>query len=194
MAKQRKWSNMRGQLPERPVELSPRELAIRAHKDTLNDHALPELQAAWSALDAVEASVAVESRKRSIEYAALERRVLEELKKIEALAGTDQYKGALGTFSPKYNVEPSVENNDVLTEWAKKNGFEELLSLPSGKLKEIVTDALDKNAATSLSVPQRAALTPGSAGSLQPPPGVKLFMHTTVSFTSKKVALPDDDE
>jgi hypothetical protein len=186
---------MRGQIPEKPIELSAREIAIREAKDKLASVELKELQEKWFALDLEEARAASLAKHRSILYAALERRVLEELKKIEDMAGTDQYKGPLGTFSPKYGVEPSVENNETLTEWAKENGFEELLQLPSGKLKEIVTDALDPKAAMSLTVPQRASLPPGSAGSGQAPPGVKLWFHTSVNFTSKKAKTePEDDE
>lgn len=194
MAKPRKWSNMAGRLPERVVELTPRELAIRAAKDQLAGKSMRELQELWLKMDVVEAQAAAESKKRSIVYAAIERLALDELKAIKEKAGTDQFKSELGTFSPKHNVEPSIEDNDVLTAWAKQNGFEELLTLPSGKLKEIVTEALDEKAAMSLTVPQRAALPPGSAGSMQPPPGIKLYLHTTVSFTGKRATPPDEDE
>ncbi len=210
MAKPRKWSNLEGQLPEPAVELTPWELSIREVLRKLDALQLPQLQEEWSKLDAIEMqdkAPALEhvqqtelkdldrsSRKmRNLLYAALDRRVLTELRKIKELAGTDQYKGALGTFSPKHNVDPSITDNAALTKWAKDNGFEELLALPKSKLSEIITDALDQNAASSLSPAQRAGLTPGSAGSMQPPPGVKLYMRTTVSFRGKGKPAVDDE-
>jgi hypothetical protein len=195
--KTRKWSNLKGAVPDAPdqVELTPRMLEIFQEKDARAAKTMDELTAEYAALEEEEAYEALAAAKRSILYEALDRRILEELDKIKAIAGTDMWRGQGRTASPKYTPNPIVKDPAALKAWIKDNKLEDLLTLSSPRLKSIVCEALDSEIALALTPAQRAQLKPGEPGSSQPPPGVEVFLRTSVHHTSAKrrAITPDDD-
>lgn len=198
--KARKWSNLKGQVPDAaPEELSERMLEVFAAKDERNDKSMDELIAEYASLEEEEAFEVLAASKRSILYEALDRRILEELAKVKQIAGTDMWRGDGRTASPKYTPQPIVENYDELVEWIKANNLQDTcFTLSKPRLKSIVCEALETDAAAVLTPAERAQLKPGAPGSGAPPPGVKVHLRTSVHHTSQKqraprhVAEPDD--
>lgn len=193
--KPRKWSNLKGQLPavEEPSEWM---MKVLAEKDKLAGKSMAELKDEYAALEEEQRFEDLARAERNIKFAALEKRILEELAKIKELAGTDMWRGDGHTFSPKYTPRPVVKDPAALMDWIKQRGLQELLSLPSARLKSIVVEALNTEMAAMMSPAERAALKPGDPGSGMPPPGVEVFLHETVHHTSgtKKSARRSSDD
>src|ERR1041385_3404928 len=118
MGKKRKWSNLAGQVPDEPKPPTERELKIRTRCDELRGLALDpdgrpvpaksmrDLAADYAALVEEESFEELAAKKRSVEYEALERVILDELNRVQELSGQDMWRGEGQTFSPKFNVVP----------------------------------------------------------------------------------------
>lgn len=194
--KARKWSNLKGTLPEAPSgETSEWMQKVFAAKDARSDKTMAELAKEYQQL--VEADEkAEEARKaRNIIYEALERRILEELVKVEEVAGTDMWRGEGQTFSPKNVLRPTVTDRKALKDWIKEQGMEDLLELSHPRLQAIVNEAMDTSISATLTPKEREKLTPGQVGSGAPPPGVSVYIKTGVNRTGprKKPLDPDFD-
>lgn len=193
--KPRKWANQKGVLPDAPVGESTEWMGlVYEHKDTLAGKTMTELQDEWASLEEEEEFAKLAESKRNIEYRALELRILEELEKVKAVAGTDMWRGERKTFSPQFTPRPTVTNLSALMQWIKDTGQEAVLTLASPKLKSIVCEALDTDAALAMTPAQRAELKPGDPASGVPPPGVAVFLQTSVHHTTVKKGLPRDQD
>lgn len=200
--KPRKWSNLKGQIPDAPVELSERFQEVLAETDKLRIKetgevfSMADLQNEWVALEEEADFASLQEHQRNVKFDALERRILEELEKVKAVAGTDMWRGEHKTFSPKFTPRPTVTDLQALMQWIKDTKQEDQLTLAHPRLKAIVCEALDPDAAAAMTPAERAALKPGAPASGLPPPGVKVFLDTGVNHTSVKrarVGDPEDD-
>lgn len=191
MAKTRKWSNLKGTLPEAPPKESTEWMQkVFAAKDERAGKTMNELALEYADLEEEEAFAELAASERNIKYAAIERRVLEELAKVEELAGTDMWRGEGQTFSPKNTLRPVIKDPGALMQWIKDTGQEDQLTLPDSRLKNIVAEALSTDAAAMLTPAQRAQLKPGDPASGACPPGVEAYLQIGVHHTSNKPRLP----
>jgi hypothetical protein len=110
------------------------------------------------------------------------------------------WRGQNQTFSPKFDVSPSVKDKSALMQWVhscvscgrtedecKCDEFinrATQLSLAKPTLKSIVSEAYDSDIAELLTPAQRAQLKPGDPGSMMPPPGVSVYMVNGVNRRS----------
>lgn len=197
--KARKWSNLEGQLPEEPKPLTDREVAIRAETDKLRGEAvdpdtgqlypaktMKELAEDYASLVEEEDFEDLAHKKRSVNYEALERVMLAELQRVQEFSGQDMWRGEGQTFSPKFVVIPVITDMVALEAWIEEKGYEYLYEIGSGKLKNLVIEALDTDAAAAMTPAERANLKPGEAASGQPPPGVSVFLRKGVNRTASK--------
>ena len=194
--KPRKWSNQKDKLPAPPAESSQWMDKVFAAKDERKDKTMAELAEEYKGLVEEEKFEELARKARNIIYEALERRMLEELEKVEQLSGQDVWRGGPGTFSPKFTPRPTVTDQAALDAWIVENKLESLLTLPSGRLSSIVAEAYDPDAAASMTPAQRAALKPGMPGSALPPPGVSVFLARGVNYTKPgngRVRNPDEE-
>lgn len=197
--KTRKWSNLKGEIPD-AVDLSPRGQEVIAEADkrrtvpvvdaegkptgetrpaTMNDHAQE-----WNGLEEEESFEDMAREQRNITYDALTKRILEELDRVKTLAGTDLWRGEDQTFSPKHLLNIKVTDPVALRKWVEETKQQHLLTLPTGRLKAIVGEAMNTDSAATLTPGERAKLKAGEPGSGQPPPGVEISLFTTVHHTS----------
>ena len=177
--KARKWSNLKGDVPEQEVEVSERELAIRAKTDEWRGESMAELAIEYQQLVEEEEFATLAAKQRSIMYEALERLILDELKRVEEVSGQDMWRGEGQTFSPKTTVIPVVTDKAEVMKYLKDTGQEALLTLEYPRLKSLVTDALE---AIALMTPaQRAELVGVTLD--KPLPGVKIFIKNGVHRT-----------
>jgi hypothetical protein len=189
--KVRKWSNLKGVLPE-AVDMSPRALEVakeadaRRQKETGDPVAMDDLAQEWNGLEEEEAFEDMARQQRNIIYDALTRRILEEIEKVKAIAGTDLWRGQDQTFSPKFMLNIRVTDQQALRRWVEETGQQHLLTIPSGRLKGIVGEAMNTDAAAAMTPAERAQLKAGMPGSGQPPPGVEVSLFETVHHTSTK--------
>jgi hypothetical protein len=205
-AKTRKWSNLKGSEIDdsNAIELTPRQTKVltevdkrRVKEDSGDPVTIKDLEQEWSTLEEEEGFEDQGREDRSILFAALEKRVLEELERIKDQTGIDMYRGEQVTFSPKFVLNSSVENPQVFYAWVKKKVLEHMLTMPVGRLKSIVATAMDTDLAAAMTPAQRAALEPGEPGSGVPPPGVRVTLHTTINHTSQRTRrrpAPDADD
>src|SRR5258706_3219927 len=101
MAKQRKWSNQVGVLPDVPEDTTtPWYREVLTQKDARATRTMQELKDEWAVLDAAEDAAAEAASLRTITYKALELRGLEEFRKAKAVAGTDMLPGYGHRFCP----------------------------------------------------------------------------------------------
>lgn len=185
-SKVRKWSNLKGSLPDIEEALSPRlTLVLQAAQDRAALTML-ELSREYAKLEEQADAAKEADTARNIHFEALDLLILKALEHIKAVAGTDTWHGEGHTFSPQYMPHPLVKSPELLLEWIHETGQEEQLSLPKGRLNAIVKEALDAELAASLTPAQRALLTPGAPGSFQPPPGVEVYLRTTVHHTGPR--------
>lgn len=214
--KTRKWANLKGQIPDDPaqVELSPRTIEVIAEADkrrtkTVEDPhtgaadvrpvGMDDLAQEWSGLEEEEEFEDLAKAQRNIVYDALTRRILEELERVKQIAGTDMWRGEGQTFSPKFMLNVRVTDPVALRKWVEDTAQQHLLTIPSGRLKGIVGEAMNTDSAAAMTPAERSALKPGMPGSGQPPPGVSVTLFTSVHHTSsvgKKTrgqSDPDDD-
>lgn len=196
MAKARRkqvWSTLG--LKEQPVEISERELAIRAEADRLRGLGsdpktgephkkltMAELDDEYESLDEEAEFAELQAKARSIKYEALERVMLEELAKIEEISGQDKFRRGNVTISPSPMIIPSVENVEVFEQWVRDSKMDDLFvtEVPGSKIKMLVNEAFDPKVAESLTVKERAALVAGAPGSCQPPPGLKVYIKKRI--------------
>ena len=174
--KARKWSNLTGQLPEPPVELDARELAVRADMDLYRGKPMRELAQEFQGVCEESDFAALEEKKRSVKNAALERLIRDELKKVEELSGQDMWRGEGWTFSPKNTVIPIVSDRAAFLAWIRSTGRESFLDVSPPRIKSIVVDALNEDEAVTLTPSERAVLAAGEPGSCAPPPGITVFL------------------
>lgn len=195
--KVRQWSNLKGQLRPDPeqVELSERMKRVLKEKDERAAKSMNDLALEFASLEEEEAFEALAAHERNIKFEAIERRILEELQKIQDMAGTDMWRGDGHTFSPKYHPRPIVTDPGKLLTWIHDTGQDSLLRLLPPTLQSIVGEALNTDLAATLTPAQRAAMQPGSAGSGTPPPGVDVVLRTTVNHRGpgKKRRQGDDE-
>lgn len=194
--KPRKWSNLKGQVADVPVEMSPWMQEVMAQADARGDRSMEDLAKEYYALEQ-EATLARQAEsKRNILFAAIDRCILKHLERVKEVAGTDLWRGAEGgTFSPKFTPHPVVADPVALMQWLRDTDQLHLLTLPKSRLKSIVCEALDTELASSLTPAQRALIKPGDPSSGAPPPGVNVFLHTGVHHTSpRSTHLPNDAE
>lgn len=196
--KPRKWSNLKDVLPAAPAKESGEWIEkVFAEKDKRADYTMEELDAEYALLVAEDEAAAAAQRERNIKYEALERRILEELEKVQTVSGQDMWRSREGhTFSPKYDPYPIVKDKAALMQWIRDSKLEDLLTLTKPTLKMIVREAFDTELAALMSPGQRAQLKPGQAGSGAPPPGVEVFLKTGVNARvgSKRTRDDEDDE
>lgn len=194
--KPRKWSNLKGQIPDAPVEVSEHTEKIFAARDERRGRPLAELADEWADLEEEEAFAKLAEEKRNIIYAALEGLILDALKTVKDVAGTDMWRGERKTFSPQFTPRPTVKDPAALRKWIEDTGQHDQLSLSAPRLKAIVCEALDTEAAAAMTPAQRAQLKPGDPSSGVAPPGVEVFLQQTVHHTTVKraSAVPVDDE
>jgi hypothetical protein len=196
--KPRKWSNLKGQIPDdAEPTISEWMEKVLVEKDTLNAKSMQEIQDEWVALEEEEAFAALAESQRNIKYKALEMKILEELEKVKAVAGTDMWRGEHKTFSPQFTPRPVVTDLAALMKWIHDTKQEAVLTLAAPKLKSIVCEALDTEAAVAMTPAQRSELKAGDPASGVPPPGVSVFLQTKVHHTTVKQAPtggdPEDD-
>lgn len=155
---------------------------------------MQEIADLYRSLEAQDQKAKEQQSIRNIWYAAIERRVMELLEGVKTTSGQDMWRGAGTTFSPKFTPDPVIEDPKALRQWIADNDMEDMLTLPTGRLQEIVKSALDPEIAAILTPAAREQLakSPGAAGSGAPPPGVKVFMRKGVNVGagrgSKKLA------
>lgn len=185
--KARKWSNLKGQVPEAPVELSEREIKVRAAmderrivvtEDGLRPATMKDYAAEYAGLCEEEDFESLAGKDRSVKYEALERLIRAELTRVEEISGQDTWRGEGQTFSPKTTPIPVVVDKTALMQYIKDEGLESLLELPSPRLKSMVTDKLEELVA--MTPAQRAAQT---ATLEQPIPGVKVWLMPGIHRT-----------
>lgn len=185
--KPRAWSNQVGKLPEPPSnEPSEWMQEVLREKDKRQDKTMDELMAEYATLEAEEAIAAKAQSARNVLYAAIDKRILEELAKVKQVSGQDMWRGNGHTCSPKHTPRPVIEDPEALRKWIKETGQEDQLTLPQGRLMSILTEAMQTDMSAILTPAQRAQLKPGDPGSGAPPPGVKVFLHTGVHHTTPK--------
>lgn len=196
--KVRKWSNLKGQVPDAPVnETTEWMQEVFREKDARKDKSMDELQEEYAQLSEADEAAEAERAKRNIKYAALDRCILTKLEDVKKVSGQDMWRGNGHTFSPKFSPRPVVEDKAALRAWIKETNQEDQLELPTGRLNAIIAECMNTDLAKILTPAQRAMLRPGDPGSGIPPPGIKLFLQTSVHHTSPKVrpggAAPDDE-
>lgn len=203
--KPRANAHLLGKIPDAPVEISERMSKVLAEKDkrrTKDDgtpYTMDDLAGEYGSLEEEEEFEDLAKTARSVVFEALERRILEELERVKTIAGTDMWRGQGQTFSPKYVLNVHVDDPIALRRWIKDTDQEHVLSIPAPRLKSIVAEALNPEIAVSMTPEQRIALKPGAPGSMQPPPGVSVTMHTTINHTNsaakqRRASLaPDED-
>lgn len=181
--KPRKWSNLDGQIPEEPVELTDREQKIRARCDELRAAQTPmkDLAATYRSIREEEAFEELAEKARSLEKAALERVIRSELERVQDISGQDMWRGEGMTFSPNIAVIPFVTDRQAFEQWIRDTGRESFFAIPEGRVKSLVCDALNEDEAVMLTPEERAALKPGEPGSMQPPPGIGVFIRKGVN-------------
>lgn len=177
--KPRKWSNL--DAPEPPVVLDAREQAIREVVAELPRN-MKALAIDYVALEEEEAFAALEAKRRSIRYAALERVIRDQLALVESVSGQDTWRGEGCTFSPKNSVIPQMEDRTAFHDWIKATGRESFLDVSPPRVKSLLVDALNEEDVVNLTQAERAALKQGEPGSLQPPPGLKFFVLKGINF------------
>lgn len=189
--KVRKWSNLKGQVPDAPTA-EPSEWMERVfkEKDARQTKTMSELQEEYAELVAADEAAEEAKSERNIKYAALDRRILEELDKVKQVSGQDMWRGNGHTFSPKFSPRPVVEDPVAFMKWIHDTNQQDQLTLPTGRLNAIIAECMDTSLASILTPAQRALLAPGDPGSGMPPPGIKLFLQTSVHHTSPKAAKP----
>lgn len=198
--KSRKWSNLKGTIPD-AVDLSPRAQEVikladeRRVKQVVDEgqptditvpYGMDDLAQEWNGLEEEEAFEDMAREGRNVIYDAITKRILEELERVKALSGGDLWRGQDQTFSPKYMLNIKVTDPVALRKWVEDTGQQHLLTIPSGRLKGIVSEAMDTDKAAPLSPAERAQLKAGQPGSGQAPPGVEVSLFTTVHHTSTK--------
>ena len=201
MAKNRKWSNLKGQIPDEPVEVNPRELLVREEADKWRgadgkDHDMSELAREYQSLCEEEEFEDLARKVRSVKYEGLERVIRERLEKVMELSGQDMWRGEGQVFSPKYQPIPTIADRTALVAWLKEKGiYQDLLILDTDAVVKMTKEALDTDMAVTLTPGERAKLQPGDPASGQPPPGVSVFFRKGVNRTEikrKAKELPDD--
>lgn len=190
----RKWSNLKDQLPAAPVNESGEWIEkVFREKDARQQLTMEQLSDEWAALVEEEDKAREAESERNIKFAALERRILEELEKVQEVSGQDVWRGKGRTFSPKIEPYPVVTDRAKLKAWIKEEGLDDLLTLPPATLKTLTKEAFDTEIAAMMSPAQRAKLKPGKAGSGQAPPGVTPFLKTTVNARVRASKRAQDD-
>lgn len=179
--KARKWSNTG--LQEEPVELSERELKIRAATAERDAKTLKDLAEEYLGLIEEEEFEELAQKARSITYEALDRRIRTELVKVKDLSGHDTWRGEGMTFSPKTLLIPVVKDKKALRDWVKASGREDMMEIGAPKLKSIVVDAMNTDDAADMTPGERAKLKAGEPASGAPPPGVEVYTRPGVNAT-----------
>jgi len=189
VAKERKWSNLRGVLPEVEEELSDREQAIRKEVGErlagVNEKGEPraaktmrELAQEYLGIKSESEFFEAEQRARDIKKEALERLVQDELKKVEEMSGQDTWRGEGILFSPKTSVIPVVKDRAALMKYLEDTKQTALLTLEYPRLKSLVVGKLE----------ELVAMTPAErseqTATLQNPiPGVEILLKRGVRPT-----------
>lgn len=196
--KQRPWSNLKGVLPDYSGQgddsLTDRQREVIKEADARAEKSMGELAEEYGVLYAEAEADEMNAKVRNITFDAIEKRAIIILEKARAEGLGDMYRGHDQTFSPKYVPRPVVTNPKALLDWIYATGQQDQLTLPGGRLQEIIKEVYDVNIARVLSPDQRAALKPGQPGSMQAPPGVEVYLQTTIHHTSTKNKEPQDDE
>jgi hypothetical protein len=193
--KSRAFSNLKGVVPDyKEVTASDRQLRVNAETDKRAAKSMMELADEYGELCLSDDAAAAEAKERNIKFEALERRILPILENAKAQGYGDMWRGLGQTFSPKYKPRPAVKDRSALLKWIKDTGQEDQLTLPDGRLGEIIKEAFDEQIAMALHPDDRAKLKPGQPGSMQAPPGVEVYLQTTVHHTGGKQQEPTDDD
>jgi len=158
--KPRAWANMKGVLPDAPVE-SDRELAINAAVDERKDKTMKELADEYNLLALEEEAAKAREKAISILYEAIERQMNRYLDS----QSTDIWRDPSSGFSfwPKYDIYPSVEDKSKLMQHLRDTNQTDKLILPHPTLRSDCAEAL------------------GPTGSGVVPPGVKVYLKTSIS-------------
>lgn len=157
--KTRKWANLKGVLPEAPVEESERAIAIRRAVDDRVNATMIELVREYNALCDAEDAAEATKRERSIKFEALERLMNGWLE----TQNTDIFRGDGVTVSPRYDIYPSIKDPAALRAWIEETGQADKLKLPWQTLKADCAEAL------------------GPDGSGEIPPGVEVYIKTGIN-------------
>lgn len=181
MAKARKWSNFADTIPPPVAGVSERELKVREATDDRADKPMQELALEYQELVEEEEFEDLAKKARSIKYEALERRIRQELKKLDEYAGTDMWRGAGQTFSPQNMIIPVVTDRAALRQYLEDTKQQHLLTLDGSRLKSLVTDVLESF--ETMTPAERAACTFTPE---QPLPGVKIYLKPGIHRTGGK--------
>ena len=200
--KPRANAHLIGKIPDAPVELTERQVAVYADRDRLRTRedgtpaSMDDLAAEYGGLVEEEDFEDLAKSERSVKFDALERLILEQLEGIKRIAGTDMWRGEGQTFSPKHVLNVHITDPAALRKWIKDTDQEHVLAIPAARLKSITAEALNPELAVAMTPAERAALKPGQPGSMQPPPGVSVSLHHTINHTAQKrrVVAPADDD
>ena len=175
--------------------MSDRQIEIFQNKDARSGKTLNELKDEYFALRAEKRAAKLAERERNVKFAAIDLCILDQLKKVEEVAGTDMWRAEDGaTFSPKHRALAKVTDPVAFLMWIHEHEREDELRLPQGKLNELIKEALDTDAAALLTPTQRAELRPGEPASCAPPPGVSVTIQTRVHHTGGVGSEDEDDE
>jgi len=156
---------------------------------------MAELADEQERLELIDAEAAQAASERGVIYNALERRMLEELAKIQEASGQDMWRRPGMTLSPKFSPQAMVKDRAALLAWVKETGQEALLSLGPQALKGIITNAYNQELAALMTPAQRSKLTAGLPASMLPPPGVEVYLRPGVNRSGgKRAQTPDEDD
>jgi len=191
--KTRKWSNLKGVVPDKPQVTDERLQRVLKLRDERRGKDMDALAQEWNELEAADALAKFEQSKRNEKYDAIERLILDQIETVvKPAAGTDLWRSNSnqGTFSPKFTPIAVVTDKTALRKWIEDTNQEHLLEVPKGALNDLVREALDPALAATLTPDQRALLKPGDPSSGAPPPGVTVFLDQAVHHTGGPVVKP----
>jgi hypothetical protein len=188
MAKTRKWSNLEGVLPEDPKsnEAGPFMDKVWKEVDAREGKPFADISAEWESLnDAGDEAKRIASE-RNVRYRALEIIMLRRLKQQKEETGHDSWRGRDMLYSPQFELEVLVTDEDAYMKWIKETGQEHMLRMPRSKTEEIVKDALSTELAAMLTADQRASLKPGEPASGACPPGIEVYLRKKIHDTDRR--------
>jgi hypothetical protein len=172
MAKsKRKWSNLKGVLPDAPVEApTGYEQEMAKHHEAMDREGITDLGRLLPHLNELEAEkerLEQETKKQNARIAAAEGRALALLKKDNLDSVT--HEGQL--FYTSSEPHPKVTDHLAVRDWARENGHDDSLQLPWSTLKALVKERLGSGEPVTIDE---------ATGDVIVVPGTASYMRTTL--------------